>query len=65
MKYSTVKTFVEEPTNSTSTLKMEAEGISEMLVPFTAPRPQNTAVSILIAVETSDFTRRKQGDEPG
>ena len=40
VKYSTVKTFVEEPANSSSTLKMEAEGISEMLVPFTAPRPQ-------------------------
>jgi len=44
---------------------MEAEGISEMLVPFTAPRPQNTAVSLLITVETSDYTRPKQGDEPG
>lgn len=65
MKHSTVKTFVEEPTNSASTLKMEAEGICEMLVPFTAPLPQNTAVSILIAVETSDFTRRKQRNEPG
>ena len=53
MKYGTLKTFVEEPAHSFSTLKMEAEGISEMCVPFTTPRPQNTAVSILIAVETS------------
>jgi hypothetical protein len=61
VKYGTVKTFVEEPANSFSTLKMEAEGISEMLVLFTAPRPQNTAVTIFITVETSDFTRRRQG----
>jgi hypothetical protein len=64
VKYGTVKTFVEEPANSSSTLKMEAEGISETLVTFTTPRPQNTAILIFIAIETSDFARRRQGDEP-
>lgn len=63
MKSGTVKAFVEEPVNSSSTLKMEAEVISEILVTFTTPRRQNTAVLIFIAVETSDFTRRRQGDE--
>ena len=44
VKYGTVKTFVEESANSFSTLKKKAESISKMLVPFTTPCPQNTAV---------------------
>jgi hypothetical protein len=34
LQYGKVKTYVEEPANPSSTLKMEGEGIFEKLVPF-------------------------------
>jgi hypothetical protein len=33
LKYGILRNFVEEPVNSSSTLKKEVQGISEMLVP--------------------------------